>query len=214
MDQFSIGISIAMHFTRFVAVIGGVLAGGWLVLAAESTYATTFNQNLDAGEEGSQIAETPAKSPAKTLVEPSGSKASMDVLAPLIVSAPVPAAAAPAARPRPPLRLPATSRSVVVAPVTAAPTGAEIVGKLLAPGASDPDVPMPHPDLADTPAGNNAASGGPRLFGRAESGDGVLDIRGGIFGLTVPIPADRSAPGANTRSSLGLPALQMGPKAP
>jgi len=203
-----------MHFTRFVGVIGGILAGGWFVLAAESTCATTFNQNLGIWEDGSQFAETPAEIPAKTPVEPSGSKPSMDVLAPLVVSDPVLAVPAPAARPRPLLRLPATTRPVVVAPGPPAPTGAEIVGKLLAPGASDPDVPMPHPDLAETPAGNNTAAGGPRLFGRAESGDGVLDIRGGVFGLTVPIPADRSAPSANTRSSLGLPALQMGPKAP
>jgi|GEM_PF-2108584 len=202
-----------MNFTRLVAVIG-VLTGGWLTLAAESTYATTFNQNLDAGEEGSQVAVTPGKFPARASAELSGSKPSMDALAPLVVSDPVPAAAAPAAKSRPPLRLPATTRSVVVAPATAAPTGAEIVGKLLAPGASDPDVPMPHADLAGMPAGNNAVSEGPRLFGRAESGDGVLDIRGGVFGLTVPIPANRGTPSTNTRSSLGLPALQMGPKAP
>jgi hypothetical protein len=199
-----------MHFTRVVALFGGVLAGGWLVLAAESTYATTFNQNLDGTEKGTLLAEAPPQTPA----EPSGSKPSMDVLAPLVVSEPVPAAAAPAAKPRPPLRLPTASRSAVIAPAAPAPTGAEIVGKLLAPGASDPDVPMPHPDLAGLPTGNNAAVESPRLFGRAESGDGILDIRGGVFGLTVPIPANRSAPGANTRSSLGLPSLQMGPKAP
>lgn len=202
-----------MHFTRLVAVIS-VVAGGWLGLAIESTYATTFNQNLDAGEEGSRVAETPVEIPTRAPAEPSGSKPSTDALAPPVVSDPVPAAAAPAAKPRPPLRLPATTRSVVGTPVPAAPTGAEIVGKLLAPGASDPDVPMPHPDLAGLPGGNKAASESPRLFGRAESGDGVLDIRGGVFGLTVPIPANRSAPSGNTRSSLGLPALQMGPKAP
>jgi hypothetical protein len=201
-----------MYFTRFIAVIS-VMTGGGLALTAESTYATTFNQNLDAGEEGSLLAETPANLPAKGPAEPSGSKPSMDVLAPLVVSDPAPAAAA-AAKPRPPLRVPATTRSVVMAPGTVAPTGAEIVGKLLAPGASDPDVPMPHPDLAGLPTGNKAASESPRLFGRAESGDGVLDIRGGVFGLTVPIPANRGTPGGNTRSSLGLPALQMGPKAP
>lgn len=198
-----------MYFTRSVAVIG-VVAGGWLGLAAESTYATTFNQNLDAGEEGSLLAAPSTQTPAKASAEPSGSKPAMDVLAPLVVSEPAPAAA----KPRQPVRLPATTRSVTVAPAAAAPTGAEIVGKLLAPGASDPDVPMPHPDLAGLPTGNKAASESPRLFGRAESGDGVLDIRGGVFGLTVPIPANRSAPGGNTRSSLGLPALQMGPKAP
>jgi hypothetical protein len=209
-----------MHFTRLAATIGGVLAAGWLALAVESTYATTFNQSLDAGqdldagEEGSQVAEMPANKPANTPAEPSGGKPSMDVLTPLIVSDPVPAASAPAARLRPVLRLPATTRLVVVAPGPATPTGAEIVGRLLTPGASDPDVPMPHPELAGVSAGNSAVSEGPRLFGRAESGDGVLDIRGGVFGFTVPIPADRSAPSPNTRSSLGLPALQMGPKAP
>lgn len=200
-----------MHFTQFGGAIFGVLAGGWLVLAAESTCATTFNQDLESGEDGSQLAETLAERPAKAPVEPSGNKPSMDVLAPLVVSDPVLATPAPTAKPRPAMRLPATSRPVVVAPAPAAPTGAEIVGKLLAPGASDPDVPMPRPDLVETPARNNGASGGARLFGRAESGDGLFDIRGGLFGFTVPIPADRKASGANTRSSPGLPTLQMGP---
>jgi hypothetical protein len=83
------------------------------------------------------------------------------------------------------------------------------VGKLLAPGASDPNVPLPRSDLAESPSGNGA-SGGPQLFGRADTGDGVFDLRGGVLGLRIPIPADRNAPSTNTRSSPGLPALQMG----
>jgi hypothetical protein len=83
------------------------------------------------------------------------------------------------------------------------------VGKLLAPGASDPNVPLPRSDLAESPSGNGA-SGGPQLFGRADTGDGVFDLRGGVLGLRIPIPADRNAPSTNTRSSPGLPTLQMG----
>jgi hypothetical protein len=65
------------------------------------------------------------------------------------------------------------------------PSAAEIVGNLLAPHASDPDVPLPQPGLAAVPPANEP-SAGPRIFGRGEDGGGVLGIR-------IPIPATRGA---------------------
>jgi hypothetical protein len=182
-----------MHSTHAIRVIG-LVAGAWLVCSAGSTYAATFNQNLGMSTDGPQLAEA--------LLEPGGSGASRSVLAPPVVADPAPVAK-PQARPA---RTQAPARPAAAPP---APTGAEIVGKLLSPGASDPNVPLPRADLAETPSGN-AASGGPQLFGRADTGDGLLDLRGGVLGLRVPIPADRNASGANTRSSPGVPDLQMG----
>jgi len=79
-------------------------------------------------------------------------------------------------------------------PAEAQPTGAEIVGKLLSPGASDPDVPLPHPDLAERSDPAPGPLSGPTLFGRGESG-------GGVIGLRMPIPVDRGGAPATTRSS-------------
>ena len=182
-----------MHFTQVARVIG-MVASAWLACSAVPTYATTFNQNLGTSPDGSQLAET--------LLEPDGGRPSKNLLAPPVVADP-----APAAKPQPrPARLQAPPRPVAVTP---APTGAEIVSKLLAPGASDPDVPMPRADLGATSSGN-ASSSGPQLYGRADPGDGVFDLRGGVLGLRIPIPADRNAPSTNTRSSPGVPALEMG----
>lgn len=182
-----------MHFTQVIRVIG-IVASAWLVCSAVPTYATTFNQNLGMAADGPQLAEA--------MLEPGGSGPSWSVLAPPVVSDPP-----PAAKPQPrPVRVQAPTRPAAATP---APTGAEIVGKLLAPGVSDPNVPLPRADLAETPSGN-AASGGAQLFGRADTGDGVFDLRGGVVGLRVPIPADRNAPSTNTRSSPGVPTLQMG----
>lgn len=83
-----------------------------------------------------------------------------------------------------------------LAPSETQPTGAEIVGKLLSPGASDPDVPLPHPDLAERSDTAPESLSGPTLFGRRESG-------GGVIGLRMPIPVDRSGASAATRSSGG-----------
>jgi hypothetical protein len=73
------------------------------------------------------------------------------------------------------------------------PSNIDRVNKALNPGPSNPDVPLPHPDLAN-PSGRPDTSSGPQVFGRQEQG-------GGVFGLRMPIPADRSAPSAGTRSS-------------
>lgn len=204
-----------MRLAQVFGRMGGVLAGGWLAVAAGPTYATTFNQNLGLQQD--------APPPVEAVVQPAQELPSRDVLAPLLVAesvdapalvvAPVtPPVAAPAAKPKPPPRPSAPARASVLAPAQAAPTGAEIVGKSLSQGPSDPNVPLPHPNLAEMSA-ESAAAGKARLFGRADSGDGILDIRGGVFGLTVPIPADRNAPAANTRYSPGLPTLEIGPGA-
>ena len=68
------------------------------------------------------------------------------------------------------------------------PSNVDLVNKALNPGASDPDVPLPHPDLANSTAEQPASPGRPQIFGRQEQG-------GGVFGLRMPIPADRSSPG-------------------
>jgi len=73
------------------------------------------------------------------------------------------------------------------------PSSADIVNKLLSPGPSDPNVPLPRADLAGQTA-ESGSSKKPQIFGRGEDG-------GGVFGLRVPIPADRNASGSNTRYS-------------
>src|SRR5262245_27025764 len=70
-------------------------------------------------------------------------------------------------------------------PVAPNSTGAEIVGKLLSTPPSDPDVPLPRGDLATRPATEGGLER-PTIYGRQEEG-------GGVFGLKIPIPADRQA---------------------
>lgn len=70
------------------------------------------------------------------------------------------------------------------------PSNVDLVNKALKPGASNPDVPMPHPDLA-SPATNQSELTG--IYGRQEQG-------GGVFGFRVPIPATRNG-STGTRSS-------------
>ncbi|MDP1837119.1 MAG: hypothetical protein Q8L19_01360 [Reyranella sp.] len=196
-----------MRLAQVFGKLGGVLAGGWLALAAGPTWAATFNQNLGIWQD--------APPPVEAVVQLTLELPSRDVLAPLLVADPVdasPPAAPPAAKPKPPARPSAPAKASVLAPAQTAPTGAEIVGKSLSQAPSDPNVPLPHPNLSEMSA-ENATAGRTRLFGRAEPGDGLLDFKGGLFGLTVPIPADRNAPGGNTRYSPGLPTLEMGPGA-
>ena len=81
-------------------------------------------------------------------------------------------------------------------PVAPPPSGAEIVGKMLNPP-SDPDVPLPRRDLATRPP-TDGPSDRPTIFGRQEEG-------GGVFGVKIPIPADRDASDRHTRSSSGTP---------
>ncbi len=72
-------------------------------------------------------------------------------------------------------------------PVPDTPSGAELVGRLLAERAtgSDPDVPLPQRDLV-APAPAFVPLVGPRLYGRRDEGSVVV-------GLRIPIPADRGA---------------------
>ena len=117
-------------------------------------------------------------------------------LSPPVVSTPA-AVPAPVARPR--AAAPAASKTPPRSSLTTIETpanGAEIVGKMLAPGASDPDVPLPHPDLAERHDSAPESLSGPKLYGRGETG-------GGIIGLRVPIPVDRNSGTAATRSSSG-----------
>jgi hypothetical protein len=93
---------------------------------------------------------------------------------PLVVH---PASAADAKRSAPPA-------AVKVAP---APSGSELVGKLLHEqnGPSDPDVPLPQRGLTPTQSPASVPLAGPRIFGRQEDG-------GGVLGLKFPIPVTRS----------------------
>ena len=76
-----------------------------------------------------------------------------------------------------PVPTPATERG---------PSNVDLVNKALNPGASDPDVPLPHPGLANSTADQPASPSGPQIFGRQEQG-------GGVLGLRMPFPTDRSA---------------------
>jgi hypothetical protein len=112
---------------------------------------------------------------------------------------PAPAATSSAvieARPRAQLVQPKTKAPPPTPAVQSAPTSAEIVNKAINPGTSDPNVPLPRANLPDVVADEPSASNGPQIFGRREDG-------GGVFGLRVPIPADRNASGATARSRYG-----------
>ena len=120
------------------------------------------------------------------------------------VFGPAPAAESAKAAPpqvvsRPIAMLPAGPLSSAVPPPAVgkaglpAPSGAEIVGNILAPHASDPDVPLPRADLTEAALPFETLSR-PRIFGRGEEG-------GGVLGLRIPIPVRHSAFDADTRYS-------------
>lgn len=73
----------------------------------------------------------------------------------------------------------ATPSAAVKAP---APTGAELVGKLLSEqnAPSDPDVPLPQYGLSQKSQPASTPLSGPQIYGRREEG-------GGVFGLKIPI---------------------------
>lgn len=74
------------------------------------------------------------------------------------------------------------------------PSAVEILNRSLNPGAaSDPDVPLPHPDLTQVGPAGGARGGGTQVYGRQEEG-------GGVLGLRMPIPVDRGIAPANTTS--------------
>ena len=80
-----------------------------------------------------------------------------------------------------------------IMPIVVAPSGAAIVDKLLRPGPSDPDVPLPRSDLADERVRSESLDR-PRIFGRQED-------RGGVLGVRIPFPAARKAAVPDTRYS-------------
>jgi hypothetical protein len=90
---------------------------------------------------------------------------------------------------------PKGTKAPQASPMAPPATGAEIVGKMLANPPSDPDVPLPQRDLATRPPTDGPADR-PTIFGRQEEG-------GGVFGVKIPIPADRDASDRRTRSSSG-----------
>ena len=116
---------------------------------------------------------------------------------------PAPASSPATTNPARPLPIPAKTKAVPPTPVVEhVPTSVEIVNKAINPGALDPNVPLPHPGLTteNEPSGGN----GPRLFGRGEQGSGgVLGLGGGIFGVRVPIPAERGPGGTTARYGSG-----------
>jgi len=69
-------------------------------------------------------------------------------------------------------------------PVAPKPTGADIVGKMLADPPSDPDVPLPQRGLS-AEAPSSTPSDSPQIYGRKEDG-------GGVLGFEIPIPAERT----------------------
>ena len=81
-----------------------------------------------------------------------------------------------------------TKQAKAPAPTPAAergPSNVDLVNKALNPGASNPDVPLPHPDLANSSGDRSVSSAKPQIYGRQEDG-------GGVFGLKMPIPAVRN----------------------
>jgi hypothetical protein len=78
-----------------------------------------------------------------------------------------------------PVPTPATERG---------PSNVDLVNKALNPGASNPDVPLPHPDLANSSVAQSGSRTGPQIYGRQEEG-------GGVLGLRMPFPADRNSTG-------------------
>ena len=97
---------------------------------------------------------------------------------------------------------PAASRPRSAAPSPApsavpeqGPSAVERLNRSLNPGsASDPDVPLPHPDLAHLGPAGGSRNGGTQVYGRQEEG-------GGVLGLRMPIPVDRGAVPTPTTSS-------------
>ena len=74
----------------------------------------------------------------------------------------------------------AQSKAKVLAASPAAehgPSNIDLLNKALNPGASDPEVPLPHPDLARPTSEQAASLGGPQFFARLEHGGEVLGLK-------------------------------------
>lgn len=156
-----------MTLYLFRGAIGG-LAGVIAALSASLTYASTLNHGLQIAPERPQ---------------------------------PVVSAQGPDVRSGSPPRRVQTAEVKKQKPAPSlgpgeATTPAELAGRSLNPGASDPDVPMPHPGLSEEFSDRTDVArplSGPTLFGRGESG-------GGIVGWRLPIPAQRGSSGQATTS--------------
>ena len=99
----------------------------------------------------------------------------------------------------------AKSRAPQPAPAIARePSSADIVNKMLSPGPSDPNVPLPRAGLSEETA-DPASVKRPSVYGRA--GDG-----GAVFGFTVPLPSDRNGSPANTRYGSGSSGFESSPQ--
>ena len=160
-----------MTFPPFRYAAGGA-AGALALLSAGFTCAATLNQNLRT-----------------------------DVQRPQFLVSPADRISAPATRSRAVLLAEGKKPLPGIKPAEPPATAAEIVGKLLAPGASNPDVPLPHPDLSEefsTRSESGRSLRGPTPYGRTESG-------GGVLGFRMPIPVERSGTAATTTSSPGAP---------
>ena len=57
------------------------------------------------------------------------------------------------------------------------PSNIDLLNKILKPGASDPDVPLPRPGLGRPASEQPASLRGPQFFARQEQGGGVLGLR-------------------------------------
>jgi hypothetical protein len=77
------------------------------------------------------------------------------------------------------------TRVQVLPPAMAQPSGADLVNKLLNPGPSDPNVPLPQPGL-DQQTAQGPAEHGATVYGRKEE-------NGALLGVRVPLPGDRAS---------------------
>ena len=96
------------------------------------------------------------------------------------------------------IRLDGPQPIVVADRATASPdNAAEIVGRMLAPGASNPDLPLPHPGLSEEFSVRTDVERpltGLTPFGRGETG-------GGVLGFRLPLPGPRGPTDRTTTSS-------------
>lgn len=150
-------------------VFGGLLGGltgVFAALSASLTYASTLNHDLQNAADRPQPVVLAAKPDS-----PSGARPRTVHMAQI--------------------KKPAASLGAVDAV-----TPAELAARSLNPGASDPDVPLPHPGLSEEFSDRTDVARpltGPTPFGRGESG-------GGVLGLRLPLPAQRGSSGQTTTS--------------
>jgi len=78
-------------------------------------------------------------------------------------------------------------------PIGSPAGGSSAINKLLSPDRSDPDVPLPVLGLPEASSASQP-SAGPRIYGREETG-------GGVLGLRFPIPVNRGMSTLDTTSS-------------